>query len=150
MSKHQNILRERASFFISVREFKRKFFEQLFHCGWQSYKIICSRTVVFNEHANIIKHDKMNMIKHYSTKVPQNCFESFICSNQTLRKNCPYSELFWSVFCCIQTKYRESLYSAPMLENADQNNSKYGQFSRSDRHANLQIFASPRKLKKII
>ena len=39
----------------------------------------------------------------------------------TLRKNCPYSELFWSVF------------SPNVGKNADQNNSEYGHFSRSVR-----------------
>ena len=53
----------------------------------------------------------------------------------TLRKKCPYSELFWSLFFGIQTKYREILrispYSVWMSENMDQNNSKYGHFLRS-------------------
>ena len=52
----------------------------------------------------------------------------------TLREKCLYSEFFWSVFSRIQTKYGEIsifLYSVRMRENTDQNNSKYGQFSRS-------------------
>ena len=48
---------------------------------------------------------------------------------------CPYSELFWSVFSRIWTEYREiqsiSPYSVQIWENADQNNSEYGHFSRS-------------------
>ena len=48
---------------------------------------------------------------------------------------CPYSELFWSVFPRIWTEYREirsiSPYSVQIWENADQNNSEYGHFSRS-------------------
>ena len=40
-----------------------------------------------------------------------------------LRKKCPYSELFWSAFSRIRTFW--------MRENADQNNSEYGHFSRS-------------------
>ena len=52
-----------------------------------------------------------------------------------LRKKCPYSELFWSVFSRIQTEYREILrtfpYSVQMRENVDQNNSEYGHFLRS-------------------
>ena len=39
-----------------------------------------------------------------------------------LRKKCPYSELFWSVFSHIWTEMRE---------NEDQNNSEYRHFSRS-------------------
>ena len=52
-----------------------------------------------------------------------------------LRKKCPYVELSWSAFSCIQVEYGEiqniSPYSVRMRENADQNNSKYGHFSRS-------------------
>ena len=53
----------------------------------------------------------------------------------TLRKKCPYSELFWSAFSSIRTEYGEirsiSPYSVRMRENADQNNSEYVHFSRS-------------------
>ena len=53
-----------------------------------------------------------------------------------LRKKCPYSELFWSVFSHIWTESGEirsiSPYSIRMRENADQNNSEHGHFSRSD------------------
>ena len=55
--------------------------------------------------------------------------------NFTLRKKCPYSELFWSAFSRIWTEYGEILcissYWIRMRENADQNNSKYGHFLRS-------------------
>ena len=54
----------------------------------------------------------------------------------TLRKKCPYSEFFWPAFSQIWTEYGEILrispYSVRMRENADQNNSEYGHFSRSD------------------
>ena len=50
----------------------------------------------------------------------------------TLRKTCPYLELFWSLFYLIQIEYEEifriSPYSVRMKENADQNNSDYGHF----------------------
>ena len=53
----------------------------------------------------------------------------------TLRKECPYSELFWSAFSCIQTEYQQMLricpYSVRMRQNVDQNNYEYGHFSRS-------------------
>ena len=53
-----------------------------------------------------------------------------------LRKKRPYSEFFWSVFSRIQTEYGEILHISPCsvrrLENADQENSKYGHFSRSE------------------
>ena len=48
----------------------------------------------------------------------------------SMRKNCPYSELFWSVFPRIRTEYGEILrispYSVQMRENANQNNIEYG------------------------
>ena len=53
----------------------------------------------------------------------------------TLRKKCPYSELFWSKFSHMRTEYggilRISPYSIRMRENADQNNCEYGDFPRS-------------------
>ena len=56
--------------------------------------------------------------------------------NYTLCKKCPYSELFLSLFFRIRTEYGEIRsiypYSVRMQENADQNNSNYGHFSRSD------------------
>ena len=55
-----------------------------------------------------------------------------------LRKKCPYSELFWSVFSCIRTEYKEifriSSYSIRMRENIDQNNSEPGHFLRNGIH----------------
>ena len=53
----------------------------------------------------------------------------------SLRKKCPCSELFWSVFSPIRTEYGEirniSTHSVQMRENKDKNNSEYGHFSRS-------------------
>ena len=53
----------------------------------------------------------------------------------SLRKKCPYAELFWSLFSRIRTEYGEiqriSPYSVQMRENVDQNNSEYWQFSPS-------------------
>ena len=55
--------------------------------------------------------------------------------NDAQRKTCPYLELFWSAFSRIRTEYGEIRtiypYSVQTRENANQNNSKYGQFSRS-------------------
>ena len=60
-------------------------------------------------------------------------FDFFL--NLSLRKKCPYSELFWSVFFPIRTEYGEiqsiSPCSVRTRENMDQNNSEYGHFSRS-------------------
>ena len=61
-------------------------------------------------------------------------FPSSIAWRPTLRKKCPNSELFWSVYSCIRTKYREIFRISPCsvwtLENTDQNNSEYKHFSR--------------------
>ena len=60
---------------------------------------------------------------------------SMILKEFTLRKKSSYSELFWSAFSGIRTEYGKirsiSPYSVRMRENADQNNSEYGHFSRS-------------------
>ena len=56
---------------------------------------------------------------------------------ETLREKCPCSELFWSAFSRIWTEHGEILrifpYAAWMRENADQNNSEYVHFSRSEK-----------------
>ena len=59
-----------------------------------------------------------------------------ILPKYSLRKKCPYSELFLFMFSGIWIEYGEirsiSPYSARMWESADQNNSEYGHFSLSD------------------
>ena len=66
------------------------------------------------------------------TAIERNVYEGL---SLLLRRKCPYSELFWSVLSRIWTEQREmrsiSIYSVRMRENADQNNSEYGHFSRS-------------------
>ena len=53
-----------------------------------------------------------------------------------LRKKCPYSEFFWSVFSRIRTEYGEifriSPYLVGMWEYVDQKISENGHFSRSN------------------
>ena len=56
----------------------------------------------------------------------------------SLRKNCPYSELFWSVFSRIRTEYGE--IRSIQFENTDQNNSEYEHFSRSDQEHSRGVF----------
>ena len=51
--------------------------------------------------------------------------------NFTLREKCPCSELFWSSFSRIRTEHGE--IAVQIRENADQNNSEYGQFIRQAR-----------------
>ena len=60
----------------------------------------------------------------------------FLTITKSLREKCSYSELSWSTFSRIRTKYGKILsispYSVRMRENADQNNSEYGHFLCSD------------------
>ena len=74
--------------------------------------------------------------KTFSKQLAKNNYRpgnSTLC--RALRKKCPYSELFWSVFSCIRTEYDQiwsiSPYSVWMWENMDQNNSEYEHFSLS-------------------
>ena len=50
--------------------------------------------------------------------------------SSTLRRNCPYLDLFWSLLSRIQIEYGEVLcispYSVRIRENTDQNNVEYG------------------------
>ena len=68
-----------------------------------------------------------------------------------MRKKCPHSELFCSVFSRIRTEYGEirsiSPYSVRMRENTDQNNSEYGHFLRSDVYIRYEcsVFKKSRK-----
>ena len=58
-----------------------------------------------------------------------------------------YLKLFLSAFSRIRTECGEirrvSPYSVQMRENADQNNSEYGQVLRSDHHSNKLDLKSP-------
>ena len=67
-----------------------------------------------------------------------------ILDEETLRKKCSCSELFWSVSSRIRIEYEEiqsiSLYSIQMWENTDQNNSEHGHFSRRKKLSNFISF----------
>ena len=92
-----------------------------------------------------VKHSNTN--EKYLIINPLECV-SLIRWNQylqwTLRKKCPYSELFWSVISRIRTDYGEiriiSPYSVQMQENADQNNSEYKHFSCSGTYVEIHSF----------
>ena len=83
------------------------------------------------------------MMKNYDESVEINPSPNWPCISYhpyiiliiALHEKCPNSEIFWSAFFCIRTGYREirniSPSSVQMLENADQNNSKYGHFLRN-------------------
>ena len=71
----------------------------------------------------------------------------------TLRKKCPYSELFWSAFSCIRAEYGEirsiSPYSVQMRENADQYNAECGHFLRSISPYSVQMWGNADHADKI-
>ena len=73
-----------------------------------------------------------------------------IPSMNTRREKCPYSELYWSIFSRIRTKYREILsifpYLVRMRENTDENNSEYRHFLHCDTEAVAQRWS----LKKLL
>ena len=48
-----------------------------------SHEIVWLHVVVFSEHDILHFCDNVDLFKHYSVKVPQNCFNLFRCSNQT-------------------------------------------------------------------
>ena len=81
--------------------------------------------------SSAMKNNPEKFLEDYRTGAP--CDATFKSAKQY--SNLPYSELFWSVFTLIWTEYGEILrifpYSVRMRENVDQNNSKYGHFSRS-------------------
>ena len=73
-------------------------------------------------------------VEHNNTEML--CFSIFDESKlksarTTLRKKCPYSELFCPYFSTLVYSRSISPYSIRMRENMDQNNSEYGHFSRS-------------------
>ena len=65
----------------------------------------------------------------------------------SLREKCPYLELFWCAFSRIRTECGEirsiSPYSVLMRKNADQNNSEYAHFLRSNYHQIRPKSANP-------
>ena len=64
------------------------------------------------------------------------CMTPNSSNKNTLRKNCPNTEFFWSILSIIWTEHGDvwskSPYSVQMRENTDQKDSLFGYFSRSD------------------
>ena len=83
---------------------------------------------------------KVSAIQHQSLK---SIFFWQEVQTATLRKKCPYSELFWSVFSCIRTEYGEMLCISPhsfqIRKNKDLNNSEYGHFLRNVQEIIIQL-----------
>ena len=92
--------------------------------------------VIISESLLILNVFSFKIILSTFLNVGRACFIKRLIEWDTLRRECPYLEFFWSVFSRIRTEYGEiqsiSPYSVQMQENTDQKNSEYGQFSRSD------------------
>ena len=86
---------------------------------------------------NICLYLKTVDIKTYKNLPSSYDLSNIDSTKTTLRENCSYSELFWSVFFRIGTEYGEIRsicpYSVRMRENTDQNNSEYEHFLHSAR-----------------
>ena len=94
-----------------------------------SSKILCFQHILMNT----FRRMRLNY-ENYSLR--RILFQTLKQHSDSLRKKCTYSDLFWSVFSSIRSKYGEirsiSPYSVRMRENTDQKNSEYGHFSRSE------------------
>ena len=69
--------------------------------------------------------DSLSIIRNTVNMINKRNVKHVLC------EKCSYSELFWSEFSRSQTEYGQ-MQSIRMRENADQNNSEYGHFLRSD------------------
>ena len=62
---------------------KLNFLSSCFITDYSHVKIVWLNVVVFSEHDTLHFWDNVHLLKHYPVNVPQNCFNSLNCSNQT-------------------------------------------------------------------
>ena len=67
----------------ACRNSKWNFSSSCFIAHDSHVKIVWLQVVVSSEHDILYCRDNVNLLKYYPVKVSQNCFYSFICSNQT-------------------------------------------------------------------
>ena len=67
----------------ACRNSKRNFSSSCFIPDDNHVKTTWLDVVVFTEHDILDFWDNLHLLKYYSVKVRQNCFNSFYCSNQT-------------------------------------------------------------------
>ena len=105
-----------------------------------------NKYVILKNCKNILFKNFQIQFLFYNDKNLHNCENCWFLS-YSLRKKSSFSELLWSVFSLIPTEYGEirsiSTFSVRMRENADQDNSEYGHFSRSD-SLGIWDYMSPR------
>ena len=70
----------------ACRSSKLNFSSSCFIADDSHIKIVWLHVVVFREHDILHFWDNVHLFKYYPMKVPQNCFDSFSCSNQTCIK----------------------------------------------------------------
>ena len=125
----------------------------IFQINWQKQKLkhlISWITTLKSNRQNFILYDwqLVKIIPLYLNNIPLERSVHIIIPKServSLRKKCPYSELFWSVFPRIRTDLTVSVqmrlispFSVRMREITDQNNSEYGHFSQSVSSENVQ------------
>ena len=69
--------------FKACRNSKLNFSSSCFISDDSHVKTESLQVVVFSEHDVLHFWGNVNLFKHYPVKIPQNCFDSFNCSNQT-------------------------------------------------------------------
>ena len=106
----------RRCFPVNFAKFLRtSFFTEHLRC-----LLLCRKTWKFSS----VKYSAMSSLLMKKTSSPRMFFtpKQAISSVTSLREKCPYSELFWSAFCRIQTEYGEILRLSVFSPNAG----KYG------------------------
>ena len=121
--------RQEFKYLLKLLRWNKKHFSS-FLKGFQLLKIFSDLIVHLQDAPKLkilVKRERINSVLPYF-KETKNFFQC-LRVNRSLRKKCPYSELFWSVFPRIRTEYGPNLDR--MWENTDQNKSECGHFSRS-------------------
>ena len=92
--------------------------------------------------SSFLTRSSLSLLIWVKETLHSNWLESIIQIPHHCVKSVQIRIFFWFVFSRIRTecgKIRSiSPYSVQIRENADQNNSEYGQFSRSSKHSNQQ------------
>ena len=119
MSRRHNILPTRSRFFISsagklkaCSNSKWNFSSSCFIAYDNHMKVARQHVTVFTEHDILHLWDNIHLLKYYPVKVPQNCFNSFNCSNKT---GIQYSKFWFALdreksISIIQSRFKSQLF----------------------------------------
>ena len=114
--------------------FSRKVFVTIFNLGYTSntIKYFLYHQLTFSDWSEDVKQNKTKKLSVLKSETCEPCPQSWMLP---LHGKCSYSELFWSAFSCIRTEYGVILrifqYLVRIWGNADQYNSEYGHFLRT-------------------